>query len=50
MGVPCFLGTALVFPPESWAGNLSLAVGLITGFGTWGGLMARAKFTGRFDM
>ena len=45
-----FFGTALATPAESWAGNLSLITGLLTGFGTWAGLMARAKYTGKFDI
>lgn len=45
-----FFGTALILPEASWAGNLSLVAGLITGFGTWAGLMARAKYTGKFDI
>ena len=43
-------GTALALPQESWAANMSLALGLATGFGTWAGLMLRAKITGKFDM
>ena len=45
-----FFGAALATPAESWAGNLSLITGLLTGLGTWAGLMARAKYTGKFDM
>lgn len=45
-----FIGTSLVTPAESWAGNLSLITGLLTGFGTWAGLMARAKYTGKLDI
>ena len=50
VGGVCFFGPALVLPPEAWAGNLSLLSGLLTGVGTWAGLLARAKHTGKFDM
>ena len=50
VGGTFLLGTALALPSESWAGNLSAVTGLVTGFGTWAGLMLRAKVTGRFDM
>ena len=50
VGGVCFFGPALVRPPEAWAGNLSLVSGLLTGVGTWAGLLARAKHTGKFDM
>ena len=50
VGGVCFFGTALILPQEAWAGNLSLVSGLLTGVGTWAGLLARAKHTGKFDM
>ena len=50
MGGMFFFGTALALPQESWAGNVSLVLGLATGVGTWAGLMLRAKITGKLDM
>ena len=50
VGIILFFGTALALPSEPWAANLSLAIGLMTGFGTWVGLMIRAKYTGKFDI
>lgn len=50
VGIILFFGTALALPSEPWAANLSLAIGLTTGFGTWIGLMARAKYTGKLDI
>ena len=49
VGIATFLGTALMTPEASWAGNLSLIAGASTGIATWIGLFLRAKVTGKFD-